>query len=114
MDLELKEIKDGLLSTESKEIMKARCPDLFPENIQAFFQDKERVKCDKIEFGIHRVIVRTEDRRAIFNSTLIDYIKSLGKIEYYLSNVKLPCEGEYYPLFAKYKYGWVCAAPLEA
>lgn len=113
--LELIEIKDGLLSSENKEIMKARCPELFPETIQAFFQDKEKVCSKKMEFGIYKVTVKTENKRAIFDSVLIDYIKSLGKIEYYLSNVPLPCEdGEYYPLFAKYKYGWCIVAPLGA
>lgn len=113
--MDLIEVKDGLLSTEDKVIMKARCPELFPDNIQEYFQDKEKVKENKIEFGLHKVTVWTEDKRAVFDSRFIDYVKSLGKIEYYLSNVMLPCEdGEYYPLFAKYKYGWCIVAPLEA
>lgn len=71
-------------------------------------------KTKKIDFGIHKVRVSTESRRAVYDPKLIWYVKSLGKIEYYLSNVKLPCEeGEYYTLFAKYKYGWCVVAPLE-
>lgn len=108
------EVQDGLLVSEDKVMIKARCPELFPANIQAYFQDKEKISSKKIDFGIHKVRVSTESRRAVYDPKLIWYVKSLGKIEYYLSNVKLPCEeGEYYTLFAKYKYGWVVLAPLE-
>lgn len=108
------EVQDGLLVSENKVMMKARCPELFPANIQAYFQDKEKISSQNIDFGIHKVRVITESRWAVYDPKLIGYVKSLGKIEYYLSNVKLPCdEGEYYALFAKYKYGWCVVAPLE-
>ena len=108
------EVQDGLLVSEDKVMMKARCPELFPANVQAYFQDKEKISSQNIDFGIYKVRVITESRWAVYDPKLIWYVKSLGKIEYYLSNVKLPCkEGEYYTLFAKYKYGWCVVAPLE-
>lgn len=116
IDLDLIEVKDGLLvSSPDKILMKARCPELFPENLQAYFNDKNKINCNKIDFGLEKVTVRDEDKRAVFNTDYFDYLKTLGKIEYYLSNVKLPYEdGDYYPLLAKYKYGWVMVSPLEA
>lgn len=113
--LEMTEVQDGLLSSPKKEIMKARCPELFPEQIQEYFNDKNKIRLNKIEIGIERVIVKDEDKKAVFDADFFTYLKTLGKIEYYLSNVRLPCdEGDYYPLLAKYKYGWVIISPLEA
>lgn len=108
------EVQDGLLVSEDKVMMKARCPELFPANIQAYFQDKEKISSKKIDFGIHKVRVLTESRRAVYDPKLILYVKSLGKIEYYLSNVPLQGDNELlFPLFAKYRFGWVVLAPLE-
>lgn len=110
----LVEITDGLLGTPDKVIMKARSPDLFPCYVQAYFEDKIKLTRNKIECGIDRVTVRTEDKKAIYDSDLFNYIKSLGKIECYLSNVPLQGDNELlFPLFAKYRFGWVVLAPLE-
>jgi glutathionyl-hydroquinone reductase len=114
--VELVEIKDGLLvSQPDKTLIKVRCPELFPGKIKKYFDDKNKICKNKIEIGIEKVIIKDADRKAVFNSDFFDYFKSLGKMEYYLSNVKLPCEdGDYYPLLAKYRYGWVMLSPLEA
>lgn len=113
MRVDLIELQDGLLADKDKIIMKARDPELFPTEIQAYFVDKEKVQSKKIEFGVSKVVVKTADKRACFDPDLVDYVKELGRVNYFLSNVPLPGEDiGYYPLFAKYKHGWVCISPL--
>jgi hypothetical protein len=114
---EFVEIKDGLLGAPKKHpvLMKARDPELFPENIQAYFQDKNKVQYKKIEFRLNKVIVRFKDKRSVYDAEIFSYLKDLGRIDCYLSNVPIPGDDVgYYPLFAKYKYGWVVISPLEA
>ena len=93
------EVQDGLLVSENKVMMKARCPELFPANIQAYFQDKEKISSQNIDFGIYKVRVITESRWAVYDPKLID-VKSLGIS--ITSQTEAVCkEGEYYTL-AKY------------
>ena len=112
--VELREVKDGLLSSPDKEIMKGRSPELFPNYVQEYFSEKDKVSKKSIEHGIESVRVCTSERRAVFNSELFDYINDLGRVDYYLSRVPVPGEYPYYPLIAKYKFGWVVLSPLEA
>lgn len=113
--IELKEVIDGLLVSPDKVMMKAREPGLFPENVRLYFSDKIKVSSKEIEAGLDKIIIRTSDKRAVFDSELFEYVKSHGRIDYFLSNIPLPGEtGEFYPLFAKYKHGWVVLSPLEA
>jgi hypothetical protein len=111
----LKELKDGLLVSDPEAvIMKAREPALFPELVRECFSDKTKIQYKKIDFGLERVTVKSMGHKAVFNSEYVNYLKDLGRIEYYLSNIPLPGEIPTYPLFAKYKYGWVVVSPLEA
>ena len=113
---EMIEVKDGLLASEDNVIMKARYPELFPENVRGYFQDKTKVLYRRIEKGLDKVIVKVNDKRAVFDADLFNYADNVdGRVDYYLSNVPLPGEdGAYYPLFAKYRYGWLCVSPMEA
>ncbi len=111
--IEMKEIKDGLLISNDKVVMKARDPELFPEYIVPYFQSKERVQYKKIEFGLEKVTVKQGDRQAIFDIEKIKYMKELGRVDCFLSNVALPGGIETYPLFVKYRFGWLVFAPLE-
>jgi len=110
------EVVDGLLASEDNVIMKARGPELFPENVRGYFQDKTKVLYRRIEKGLDTVTVKVNDKRAVFNVDLFNYADNIaGRVDYYLSNIPLPGEdGEYYPLFAKYRHGWVVISPMGA
>jgi hypothetical protein len=109
----LVEVKDGLLMSPDEVIMKAREPELFPDLIQNYFKDKDKVQYKKIEFGLDRVTVRFKDKNSVYDAAIFDYLKTLGRIDCYLSNVPLPGEeAPYYPLFARYRHGWVVVSPL--
>lgn len=110
--LTLTEIKDGLLGTSDKVLMKARDPRLFPENIQAYFADKTKALPSKVYLGEDWVTVATKGKTSFFDTDMFEYIRTLGRVDCYLSNVPLP-NNEVYPLFVKYRYGWVVLAPLE-
>ncbi len=111
---ELVEIKDGLLATPDKELMKARTPELFPDAIKEYLVDTERVQLTKIDIGLERVTVHTDNKTSVFKKEFFEYMQGLGVKEYYLSNIPLPGEGtELYPMIAKYKYGFCVIAPLE-
>jgi len=113
--LNLVEIKDGLLSTPDNVVMKTRDPELFPVSIKAYFSDKSKLRKKEIDIGLSKIIVHSKDKRAVYDADIIDYIRDLGRVKYYLSNVPLPDdELVLYLLFAKYKHGWLCFAPLEA
>lgn len=110
---ELLELKDGLLSTPEKELIKARCPDLLPEFARGFFDSREKVVRKGIEIGLDNVTIRTGNKKAVFNKNYFDYVDGLERREYYLSNVPLPGEDvELYPLVVKYKYGVCVLAPV--
>ena len=136
---ELIEIKDGLLADADNVIMKAREPELFPDQVLEYFHEKTKVVCTCIERtrsprirerikslifevpqgeinrGVTTVTVIVDGRRAVFDAELFDYARGLGIVDCYLSNVPLPGEEhEYYPLFIKYLRGWVCMSPMEA
>lgn len=136
---ELIEIKDGLLADADNVIMKAREPELFPVGVYGHFCYKTKVNCTWIEktrspkirerikrlifdipkgdidHGVTTVTVKNDGKRAVFDAELFNYVEKLGIIECYISDIPLPGEEqEYYPLFIKYKHGWVCMAPREA
>lgn len=133
------EVKDGLLASEDNVIMKARTPELFPDQVIEYFHEKTKVKCTwierthsprlrerikrlifdiptgEIDHGVTTITVKVDGRSAVFDAELFDYVDKLGIVDCYLSNVPLPGEEqEYYPLFIKYKHGWYCLAPMEA
>ncbi len=115
---ELIEIRDGLVSTQKNELMKARDVKLFPERIQKFFKDTDKVQFENIEIGLKKVTVRSNISAGVFKLSVFDteffeYIQDLGRVQYYLSNVPLPGEStDLYPLIAKYQHGWCILAPL--
>lgn len=110
---DLIEVKDGLLASPDKSIMKARDPELFPDLVREYFRDKTKVRYNRIEIGLDRVKVKINDKVAVFDKDLFDYLQETGRIDCYLSNVPLPGEDvELYPLFAKYRWGWICLAPM--
>lgn len=136
---ELIELKDGLLADADNVIMKAREPELFPDQVLEYFHEKTKVVCTgikrtrsprirerikslifevpqgEINHGVTTVTVIVDGRRAVFDAELFDYVRMLGIVDCYLSNVPLPGEEhEYYPLFIKYVHGWVCMSPMEA
>ena len=136
---ELIEIKDGLLADSDNVIMKAREPELFPCGVYGYFHDKTKVRyggserkkspgirekikslffevpSGEIYRGVTTVTAMVDEKRAVFDAELFDYVDRLGIVECYLSNVPLPGEEhEYYPLFIKYVHGWVCMSPMEA
>ena len=112
---EMIEVKDGLLASEDNVIMKARGPELFPENIKAYFRNKTRVPEKMVLSGPGNVTVINGNRVGIFDRDIFDYVSRLEIKEYYMSNVKLPWEKDVlYPLFAKYKHGWLVIAPVGA
>jgi len=111
---EMVEIRDGLLSTPDKALMKARNVRLLPESIQAFYNDKEQVYLNNIYTGARKVSVKSETKLVEFDREFFEYLKDLGWVRYYLSNVPLPGEGApLYPLVVTYKYGICVLAPLE-
>lgn len=112
---EMIEVVDGLLASEDNAIMKARDPELFPENVKEYFRDKTKVSKKMVLRGPGNVTVMTCDRMGIFDPDIFDYVSQLDIREYYMSNVQLPGEKEVlYPLFAKYKHGWVVIGPVGA
>lgn len=114
MPFELVEVTDGLLSSPDKVIMKARCPELFPENVQEYLKNRSKMDSMIVEDKLKKVTIISEGRYSVFNTDYFDYIRRLESIEWFLSNVALPGEDDrYYPLIAKYKGGWVVLAPLE-
>jgi len=111
---ELVEIKDGLLATPKKELMKARAPELFPEIIQEYICNAEKIESNQMYIGIENITIRTETRTSVFKMEFYEYLRGLGVREYYLSNIPLPGENNrLYPLIAKYKYGVCVVAPVE-
>jgi hypothetical protein len=136
---EMIEKKDGLLADADNVIMKARSPELFPAGVYGHFHDKTKVLCSwierirspkiherierlifdipigEIDHGVTTVTVKVGEKRAVFDAELFDYVETLGIVDCYLSNIPLQGEEEeYYPLFVKYKFGWICLAPREA
>lgn len=112
---QLIELKDGLLADVDNVIMKARDPELFPENVKEYFQDKTKIPEKNVRRGHGNVTVEAGNRVLIFDSDMFDYISKLGANEYYISNIPIPWERtRLYPMFAKYSYGWVCLCPMEA
>lgn len=107
------EVKDGLLATPDKSLMKARDPVMFPERVQEYFEDVNKIKEIIINPEIRKIVITTSDKKAFFDPELFNYIYKLSPVGYYLSNVPLPGEGEYYTLFAEYDHGWCVLAPLE-
>lgn len=113
--IKLIEVKDGLLATPDNALIKAREAELFPAKMTKYFQDKTKISYKKIDFGLEKITVKSGDKRAMFDAGLFNYAKELGRVDCYLSNVPLAnAETECYPLFVKYKYGWVAISPLEA
>lgn len=111
---ELIEIKDGLLATPRRELMKARSLELFPEAIQEYIRDSEKVKPTQIDVKLDSVTLRSGERVATFKKEFFEYLQGIGAKEYYLSNIQLPGEtSAMYPLIAKYKYGLCVIAPME-
>jgi hypothetical protein len=111
---ELIEIKDGLLATPKRELMKARSLELFPETIQEYIRDAEKVEPTDIDICLDNVKLRTEGKTATFKKEFFEYLQGIGVKEYYLSNIPLPGENsELYPLIARYKYGLCVVAPVE-
>jgi len=108
------EVEDGLLSTPNKVLMKARCPELFPDYVKEYINNAEKVQNRAIEIGLEKVKVRAGDKLAVFDKKYFEYIKGLGLTKCYLSSVPLPGNNpELYPLVVKYKHGWCVLAPLE-
>lgn len=107
------EVRDGLLASPDNVIMKVRDPELFPELVREYFRDKTKVRYNRIEIGLDRVKVKINDRVAVFDKDLFDYLQGMGRIDCYLSNVPLQGEEvELFSLFAKYRWGWLCIAPM--
>jgi hypothetical protein len=112
--LDLIEVKDGLLKTQGDNVlMKARDPELFPDTIKEFFRDKSKVQFKRIDFGLDKVTVRQGDKKSVYSTELIDYVKSLGRIDCYLANMPFTREVDTFLLFVRYGHGWVVVAPLE-
>jgi len=106
------EVKDGLLADADNVIMKARDPELFPENVKEYFMDKTKVSEKMVLRGPGNVTVAAGGRVGIFDPDIFDYVFRQGITGYYMSNVQLPWEKEVlYPLFAEYKHGWIAIAP---
>lgn len=134
---EMIEVVDGLLASEDNVIMKARDPGLFPDGVRVYFEDKTKIKYTGIERttirkirdiitiavmdvpqgeiikGVTTVTVRDYSRRAVFDADLFNYADKLGIVDCYLSNIPLTGEeSAYYPIFIKYRHGWLCIAPM--
>lgn len=108
----LTEIKDGLLASSDKELMKARDVELFPPLIKSYYENIEKIHQIIIAPGERTVTVVSSDKQAVFDSDLFEYVHDLHPVNYYLSNVPLPGEGEFYTLFAEYAYGVCAIAPM--
>lgn len=109
---ELVEIKDGLLSSENKEIMKARHISLFPDYVKTYYENIETVKQIIIEPGSKIIKMTTSDKQALFDLELFEYVYNLHPINYYLSGVSISGDEGLYTLFVEYEYGVCALAPM--
>jgi hypothetical protein len=111
--IEMIEEADGRLISSDKTLMKVREPDLFPEYLLPFFQSKDKVMSKNIDVGCERVVLFAGDRMGVFDTERFNYIKNVGRVECFLSSVSLPGEIETYPLFVRYRWGWIVISPME-
>ncbi len=122
------EVKDGLLTSPDNSIIKARDPNVFSDNIKKYFNRKIKISPREIEDRVWSVVVNTGRCCSRFDNKLFRYVENVvnskekskdllsfgEKTEWYLSEVPLDgYDTKYYPLFAKYKHGWVVLFPLE-
>lgn len=123
---ELIEVKDGLLTSQDNSIIKARDSTVFTGNLLKYFNNKRKIAPGDIKDRIWSVAVNAGRSCSYFDNKLFRYVQDVvnseenkgflhrEKIEWYLSEVPLDgYDTEYYPLFAKYKHGWIVLSPLE-
>jgi hypothetical protein len=112
MSVKMIEVEDGLLVSDCSAVVKARSLDLFPVQVRSYFAKRNEVI--KMEKGIERVSIITENNHSEFDKDLIEYVTQHEILEYTLADVELPGEGlPCYILFAEYEYGIIAVFPME-
>ena len=113
MSVKMIEVEDGLLVSDCKAVVKARTKDYFPASVSVYFNGR-RNEVIKMEKGLERVSIITNDNHSEFDKDLINYVTQHEILEYTLADVELPGESiPCYILFAKYEFGIIAVFPME-